>query len=242
MKTKQSGNFRYKVIFSGENIEIYEYVHLVTVGSKVVVRKPRQAEKSELSKAVRLNRARNKVRRLINQNFTKNHYFLTLTFNNKDESLDKKNVKECNKKFSEYIRKVRRGKNDLKYLAVVQFQDTYGRGAVHYHLLLNKKPYKRFKSEIYYKWGNGSIKINKIQKVKNVGAYVTAYMSKELNDGRLDGLKSYFTSKNLQQPIEIFSNKVPQKILKLENKKPTYQSKYLTRYNGTVIYKSYSNF
>ena len=64
-------------------------------------------------------------------------------------------------------------------------------------------------------WGNGFVKINNIDNVDNVGAYVSEYLRQaekgqghNLEDDRLQGRKSYFSSKGLFKPIEITDKKI----------------------------------
>lgn len=62
----------------------------------------------------------------------------------------------------------------LKYLTVPEFQK---RGAVHYHVVLFNLPY--IKNKVLAKVGdNGFVKLNVIEDVANIGAYVCKYMTK----------------------------------------------------------------
>jgi len=45
------------------------------------------------------------------------------------------------------------------------------------------------------------VKINKIDNISNVGAYVSKYLSKEKLDERLEGEKCYFCSRSLLKPV-----------------------------------------
>jgi hypothetical protein len=87
----------------------------------------------------------------------------------------------------------------LKYVTAVEFQK---RGAVHYHSVIFNLYYipKKKLSQI---WGNGFVKINKIDHVDNLGAYMSKYMNKAIADQRLDGEKCYFNSRGLYEPEEI---------------------------------------
>lgn len=54
--------------------------------------------------------------------------------------------------------------------------------------------------------GQGFIKINAIDQVDNLGAYVVGgYMSKKLDDPRYDGQKRYFSSRGLHESLEVKS-------------------------------------
>lgn len=157
-----------------------------------------------------LYRARNEVRRLINANVGMYHndkqkgykpVFLTLTF---EQNIT--NVKLANKEFRKFIKRlgtyVSGNESCVKYVAVPEFQK---RGAVHYHLVVFNLPYIKA-NVIRQIWSHGHIKINAIDEVDNVGAYVSKYMTKEAADSiqdRLAGNKSYFKSRGLIEPKEI---------------------------------------
>lgn len=144
---------------------------------------------------------RKAVRQLAACNFDNTSKFVTLTFGN--VSWDITDVRLCNKAFTKFIMRLKYRYHDLKYLAVVEFQDANGRGAVHYHMLCNLPFIK--KSELAKIWGHGFIKINAIDKVDHVGAYISKYMAENLDDERLCGLKAYQYSRNLEKPIEVNS-------------------------------------
>lgn len=53
-------------------------------------------------------------------------------------------------------------------------------------------------------WGNGFIKINKIDDIDNVGAYICKYLTKINSDSRLKGRKCYFNSRGLKKPVQVY--------------------------------------
>ena len=115
---------------------------------------------------------RKTVRHLVNQNFTVLDKFITLTF-----AQNIKDPIEANKHFKTFIRDLKT-LGMTKYLAVIEFQDKNDRGAVHYHMLCDLPfVYQKKLKEI---WGLGSLRINAIKKVDNLGAYVVKYMNKNL--------------------------------------------------------------
>jgi S-adenosylmethionine:tRNA-ribosyltransferase-isomerase (queuine synthetase) len=77
----------------------------------------------------------------------------------------------------------------------VEFQK---RGAIHFHMLCNL-PYVDV-NELAKVWKNGFIKLNRLDNVDNVGAYITKYMTKDNVDARLIGKKCYTMSKGLNEP------------------------------------------
>lgn len=178
-------------------------------------------------------RARNELRRLALANFSNKSKFITLTFK---ENLQ--DVGRANELFKEFTRKLRKKRPDLKYIAVIEFQQ---RGAIHYHLLCNLEymPAKTVKET----WGNGFIKINRIDHVDNIGAYVIKYMTKEAADPRLIGKKMYQTSRNLKRPRELIGAQAEYlyERMKVEQRKMVYSSSYENKHtNNKIHYEEYN--
>jgi hypothetical protein len=167
---------------------------------------------------------------LFRANFDNQDKFLTLTF---AENIT--DVKVANKEFKKGIKRLRYLYPDLKYLAVIEFQE---RGAVHYHMLA-KLPFIK-NSKLAEIWGNGFVKIRQISHVDDVGRYVTKYMNKDLSDIRLQGLKAYNCSKNLTRWRELKSwnvaemKEIYQVQDDLENETPAYEKAYTSEYGGQV--------
>lgn len=194
-------------------------------------------------------RRRESVRNLITTNFSNADKFVTLTFKN-GLGFDICNVQQCNYEFMKFIQRLKywlakhQPGHELKYLAVIEFQDANGRGAVHYHLLMNL-PYIK-KSVLSEIWGNGFVKINAIDKVDNIGAYVSKYMNKDLDDVRLMGENAFMYSRNLQKPVELANWRNSDDIALsqiwdyLAKKSPSYSAKYESENAGVVVYLQYN--
>ena len=196
-----------QVFLCGNVIEKTEYERPLLRGlsSKRVGRSVSASKKDkEINRNKVLARNRRTVRQLVNSNHDCNK-FLTLTFADNLTDIDKANYQF--KKFIERL-KYRYSSIELKYIAVIEFQK---RGAVHYHLL-NNLPYIDV-NELARVWGHGFIKLNKIDNVDNVGAYVTKYMQKDLDDPRLLGRKCYMTSRNLNKPLKINNDSLVDELL-----------------------------
>lgn len=240
---------RYKVVISGDNlIEVYEYERPVRVGARgrqlpefdeetgeiIEKDKPPQIERREDSNR----RARMELRRIINANFDVHDKFITLTF---AENI--KDVNQANEEFTGFMRRMKKRFDKFKYAAVIEFQQ---RGAVHYHMIA-KLPYIE-KQELAEIWRQGFVKINDITNqndgkgVDNVGAYVTAYMTKEQSDPRLMGKKAYFTSQGLVRPVTVHGIEAIELIeaYQLEQKKEVYASCYESEHQGLISYKEYN--
>lgn len=179
-------------------------------------------------------RARNKLRRLALANFSNKSKFITLTFKE-----DIRDIPEANKLFKRFIDRLRekqkKNKNsaELKYIAVIEFTEA---GRIHYHMLCNLKyiPAK----ELEETWGQGFIKINRIDHVDNIGAYVIKYMTKEDADPRLCGKKMYQTSQKLEQSKELVGKEAEylyERLIK-EKRKKVYSSSYENKQTSNKIF------
>lgn len=199
-----------------------------------------------------LSRARQDTRRLINANVyqyknqegnTFRPVFLTLTYAENVTELEEANhdFRCFIKRLNEYVygRKI---SNQLKYVVVPEFQK---RGAVHYHLILFNMPYIK-SNKLAEIWQQGFIKINAIDKVDNVGAYVVKYMNKEKEDERLKGQKCYFSSRGLLKPEEIRCRTGTEKEKELDELADSltpnlvYQVQHTSDYYGSIMYKQYN--
>lgn len=233
-----------KVIISGSVYEIYEYEKPVYKGYKSNGGRDKKAneEEKEKNREKTLRRARQDVRRIVNANVWAygEHCppkFLTLTFGDNVTDLDVAHYEF--KKFIQRLNYLVFGvkKAILKYTAVPQFQE---RGAVHYHVVLYNMPYT--KVDIIEKvWGKGWVWINKIDDVDNVGAYITKYMVKDMDDDRLKGRKCYFNSRGLFKPVVIEDEEKVENIKNsLPGEKRTVLTVYENDYTGVTIYKQYN--
>lgn len=78
--------------------------------------------------------------------------------------------------------------------------------------------------------------------VDNVGAYIVRYMTKEDDDSRLQGCKSYLASRGLERPIVYMGEEALEvvKALGLDTKKETFSNSYEAEYLGKIVYKEYN--
>ena len=239
-----------KIVASGDIVEIYEYEngylkgYTLSDGEKEMKGRKRdfKSDNYAIHRKQVLQRAKRDLRRLINANvgayggeFTAK--FLTLTFADNIQDL-----KAANKEFMLFIKRLNyklfnTKKANLKYSVVVEFQK---RGAIHYHTLIYNMPYVKA-NDIANVWGNGFVKINKIDNVDNVGAYVCKYITKDNADERLQGQKMYFNSRGLFKPIEITDKEKVETIANaLPVEKLRYSSTFENEYLGNIIYKQYN--
>lgn len=230
-----------KIVVAGGIVEVtaYETLNVIGNGGK----REGDGEQREENYKQTQRKRRSIIRQLITMNFDNKSKFVTLTFKD-SETLDITDVKACNKAFKQFIQRLKYHYADLRYLAVIEFQDKNGRGAVHYHMICNL-PFVE-KNRLSDIWDNGFIQINSISKVDNVGAYVVKYMQKDIDDTRLQGLKAYNATRGLKKPIVYTSWKAgdkrgyhEQRSL-LDGETPSYSAKYESDVTGDIIYQQYN--
>lgn len=234
-------SYNSKVVISGDIIEFYEYDKPILEGytefkknsngrSSVANEDDKKVNRSKV-----LTRASRDLRRLINSNIHKygvESKFVTLTFKEHITTFENANYEF--KKFRqrlEYELGFR-----LKYAVVPEFTRI---GRIHFHLVMFNVPFIR-NSKLSKIWSNGFVKINRIENVDNVGAYVCKYMTKDNIDGRLQGKKCYFASRGLYKPIEIKEkDRVDNLAVSLPASSLTYSNMFENDYNKT-LYKQYN--
>lgn len=231
------GSYRKKIVLSGNIVEVYEYENDVLYGYKDTkkVSRGRNSTANDVDKEVNrekvLSRARKDLRRLINCNIQKYSKFLTLTFADNVQDLD-----YANNEFKKFIKRLNYHFGiKVKYSTVIEFQK---RGAIHYHTILYNLTQKIDVGVLQDIWKQGFIKVNSIDSVDNVGAYVCKYMTKT-DDDRLVGRKMYFNSRGLNKPKEIKESDIVSALVgSLQNQTPNYENKFSNDYNS-INYKQY---
>jgi len=203
---------RRRLVVSGDTYELYSYERPYFYNRPPESRSGAAATANTSGKGRRadnLSSARARIRRLISANETaygERLKFVTFTF-----ARNVKDLSEANKLWAEYARKMRERHGSLKYLAVVEFQK---RGAIHYHVLYFNLPFiYGVKDALAKTWGHGFVKIVTVAHVRNLGAYVSKYLQKDIMDRRLVGEKAFFCSKGLVQPEEFRNEASIDKIL-----------------------------
>lgn len=202
-----------------------------------------KSSRSDEYKQRTVSRARNKIRRLVQNNFDNVGKLLTLTFKDTNK-FNVTSLSDCVDRYQYFIKKLRSKYPDVKYLSVPEFQDKNGRGAVHFHSVIDL-PFVPV-SELRKLWRYGFIKINKIYSPEFVGIYVAKYLSKNAGDKRFEGHRAFYASNNLVQPVirydDALDHKIEHKIEALEAKgiTPSFTNSYYSDWCGKVTYKSYN--
>lgn len=112
------------------------------------------------------------LRNLINNNFTggQNELWITLTFG--DNKIYNSN--ELYSIFKIFIKSLRRKLGELDYIYV---PEPHEKGDWHIHLLLKSNNLLYISNNDLSKiWGKGFVKVNRLNDIDNIGAYISAYL------------------------------------------------------------------
>lgn len=203
---------------AGYILKISRYEKSIMVGN----RKTRRMNRDEKEEPTRekltaeeirvksVRRAKRKIVDLVNSNvwqwnrrngYPYNPIFITFTFGENIVDLD-----SANKEFKNFMKRLSYENwglnvNTLKYLAVPEFQE---RGAIHYHVIFFNLPFmERIYDRMFSIWGHGFTWIKSIRSEKGIARYLCKYLTKNIEEGKLQARKSYFASKNLKKPIVV---------------------------------------
>lgn len=188
-----------KVVRSGDTVEYYEYSEPIMCGHERpydVIRRTGEYDSSE-KRQDNLYRARQTVRRLIWTNQTKYTKFVTLTY--ADTVLE---VKQVQRDITTFVQRMRRNGYEMRYLYVLEHQKERGNreendGCLHVHMLIFNDKYLDHET-LEKRWGHGFVKINALENVQNVGAYVCKYITKD--NVTEFGRRTFACSNNLSRP------------------------------------------
>ena len=149
------------------------------------------------------------LRNLINNNFVggSNELWITLTFGDNKVY----NPIDLCPIFEKFIKRLRYNYRDLKF-DYIYVPEPHEKGDWHIHLLLKAdKPLYIENSKLREIWSHGFVKVNRLNDIDNIGAYVSAYLI-NIKDGentkkgaRLylypPGHKLYRASKGIKKPV-----------------------------------------
>jgi hypothetical protein len=241
--------YKGKIVVSGDIVQVYEYQKVragsVRAGRKTEKEKPQEQKTGELSYTTRIDNAQRAIsqcKRVINSNAGKSPYsdkFVTLTF--KEEETD---LTRCNNLFKCFIKRLEYniGQN-IEYIAVPQIQwkrfNKYGVKVWHYHVLLFGMDYLK-SSELRRIWGRGFIRINAIDKITDVGSYVSRYMEKDFEGWLLKNHRRYLTSSGLHRPVEMRTENI-EELPEISEEFKVFQTEYKNNEQvGWVKFRQYN--
>ena len=244
-----------KAIYNGDIIEFFimdkspnEFVKNVEISDE---KKEQLAwiygeeDRTENRRKQTLRDSKNTLRRLAIRNFSPGEtLFMTLTYRS-EEHLSFLDIDRADKHFRSFIDTLREesGQN-IKYIAVREFTK---KSRIHFHLLTDFKidgdledpeeiDLKRWERDIAKVWGHGFVDIKVTNHIDNVGAYLSKYMSKEIETDYFRNKKYYLCSQGLERPT-VFTGKVALDIynaMKKENE--VYTNSYESEYLGNITY------
>ena len=225
-------SYKSRVVVSGDIVEVYDYSVPILEGYTVKTPSCGRGSSADdgdklINRDKVLNRARRDLRRLVNTNICDNSKFVTLTFADNVQDF-----KVANKEYMLFVKRLNYFlKSKVEYICVPEFQK---RGAIHFHVVLFNVPYID-SNKLRELWGQGYVKINRIDNVDNVGAYICKYMSKDFDsDDRLKGKKCYFSSRKLNKPVEIKDENLVESVRNsLQADKLVYENEFKNDYNST---------
>ena len=169
-----------RVVVSGDLVEVYTYSVPITCGRErqfEIVRNPDREEGGEKRKDS-LYRSRMNVRRLIWANQGEYTKFLTLTY--AKTVLD---LKKVHRDITTFVQAMKRKGFPLKYLYVLEHQRERGEkegneGCLHVHMVVFVDRFIPL-DILRSCWKHGFVGIEKIDDVRNLGAYVCKYITKD---------------------------------------------------------------
>jgi len=224
-----------KVIRSGSTLEVYEYEKPRT---EAVPGRKKSGQRKERKRVDNIYRARNACKHLINCNRDRGQYadkFVTLTFADSRWS----DLKEANYEVHKFMMRLEyQCKINVRYVAVPEIQmdrwEKYGTKVWHFHVYFFGLPYIP-NAQLRKIWGNGFVRINRIDKNSDVGSYVAKYMQESFSAFNEKGMKRFFRSGGLREPEELRAESTAQILARMripEGCKPEY---------GPVTYENQNN-
>lgn len=190
---------RCKVVVSGDIVEMYFYKVPIVCGNKRKHEITKNSREEQEKRNDNLYRARQNIRRIVWSNQSKYTKFVTLTY--AKTTLD---IKKVRRDITTFVQGMRRCGYDMKYLYVLENQKERGKkennnGCIHVHMLLFIDKYIP-KQDLEKCWKHGYIGIEKIDNVRNLGAYVCKYITKD-NLAEF-GKRCYSCSIGLDRPCD----------------------------------------
>lgn len=191
-----------KALVCGDTVELIFYsvpIHTDYERTHKINRKEKTIDNDPEKRLDNLYRARGNIRRLIWCNQGKYTKFVTLTY--KNTVLD---IKKVRRDIQTFVQNMSRKGYEMNYLYVLENQKERGlkennQGSLHIHMVIFIEKFIPFE-DIEKSWNKGFVNIQAIEDIKNLGAYVCKYLTKD-NISEF-GKRSYSCSLNLKRPQE----------------------------------------
>lgn len=151
-------------------------------------------------------------------------------------------INMTNNWFTKYIIKLSKAFPEvrLKYLAVPEFQK---RGSVHYHCIFFNLPFRNNIKQIFQSnWVFGYTQVKATNRIKNIGKYISKYLTKSFSARGLMYKKSYFISRGLLKPLKTNFDEIIAQVMDLVPAESLeYESKDIkTERLGAMDYRQYN--
>lgn len=215
---------RLKITKVGKQYEVFVYGHPIRYGHRGPQARlrivPKEEEPEDVISKKERNLARSRVRAITNirryvmHNFPQGKFY-TLTFDPKKAVIDLTNISECYTLFLDFIKLLRSRYPEIKYVVVPEFQDTNGRGAVHFHLVINL-PFIPF-ADISALWGHGFLYVRPLKNDVSAALYIAKYFTKAQIDSRFQNVRKYRKSNNVEMPENCYGAKAKRRFAALRS-------------------------
>lgn len=160
-------------------------------------RAAKQRATSKARQALNLKQSRQKFEFTMAANFTPKDYHVVLTFDDANLPADRAGAVACFRRFIRQLRTHRRARGqDVRYIYVVE--GAHGDKRLHLHVILNAASADDVEL-IRSLWVYGT-QVNVEQLDGREFAVMAVYLTKEREDGKPVGAKSWVGSRNLTQP------------------------------------------
>lgn len=187
--------YRVKEYFCGDflELEIFPVSRKEVKQSRAVKRKESEPKQKNLN----CKNSKKYLRRLVHNNFTDQDIVIHLTY--RDEDLPK-SEEEARNDVRNYIRRInyrrkKRGLKNIKYIAIIEYEDAEGKKNVrmHHHIIMSGD---MDRDELEKLWTKGWANADRLQADENGYEALVNYITKDPK-----GKKRWTSSKNLEKPI-----------------------------------------
>ena len=180
-----------KIVTAGRTIEIQRY-YSHRIHPKGCKRQEKQKKTTESQKKINVRKAIDKLRWLLNENFTGGDMHIRLSYAGTKPDYDQ--MKEDKAKFLRKLRaEFKKQEKELKFVHVFEIGK---RGARHHHLVINSIDSKTLREC----WPHGSVYVSLLDDTGQYGK-LASYLIKEVTEKGEKLPRRYSPSKNLKIPV-----------------------------------------